>query len=437
VTQTVSVQAGQQNGMQGGFQIGLSGGPSGAPGAPGSFTTKSGETFRDTPRILARHRNVLTVLIVLWALTSIATLGSVRSSMAKARRASAQVELVQQTKIRLTRADSLATSGFLSGGLQSDQALAAFATDIREANVGLGQIQQGTEGQKTKESVRAISEYLTDVTAAQANNRQGFPVGATYQKTASKLLAEQVVGPLDSTELSSRLSLDSGGSQFWMYRILSSIFILLMLVPLVLALLSLKGHSNRTINTPVVAGLIVALLGYLFASSLSRSAVTNGFDNIKGPLHQRDLINQARVALYDAKSNEALTLIARGSGQSYEQKWRVSMATLNAALAGVSGVDRSSVDGYEQVHTQIRKLDDAGDWDTARAQVLPPRADRLSSGQFERLDLSLESLMERQKMSNKFDVGPIALAQVILALAAALAAWLVRLGYAQRLKEYQ
>ncbi len=399
--------------------------------------------FRDTPRLLARHRNLLTVLVVLWAAFSIAALGVTRSNMSNVRRSAAQVQLVQQTKIQLTRADSLATSGFLSGGLQSDKALAAFAQDIRDANVGLAKIQQGPHGELADASIKATSDYLADVTAAQANNRQGFPVGATYQKSASKLLSDQVLAPLQSVEDFSRVSLNSGAGGLAIHRWLVPIFVLFLAVPLILALLGLSRRSNRSVNVPVMAALLVSIVGLLLANSLTKSATNSGVSTIKDALHKRDLIGQARVALYDAKSNEALTLIARGSGQPYEYKWRQSMATVDAALRGATR--DPGIEAYVKTHQDARALDDSGDWDAARAKILPAERNQLSSAEFASLDQSLESAANdinstgnlRGNLSDSFDVGKIALAQVLLAIAAAIAAWLVRFGYAQRLKEYR
>ena len=62
-----------------------------------------------------------------------------------------------------------------------------------------------------------------------------------------------------------------------------------------------------------------------------------------------------------------LTLIARGSGQPYEDAWRASSATVTDRLPGLrdSSALLASWQDYTKVHTQVRALDDGGSWDDA------------------------------------------------------------------------
>jgi hypothetical protein len=397
--------------------------------------------FHDTPKALARIRNFLTVLIVIWALSSIATLGSVRGSMSKARRASDQVNLIQDTKIKLTRADSLATSGFLVGGLQSDQALAAFAKDIQGANLGLAQVKQGTAGDQVTKSIEAIGPYLTDVTAAQANNRQGFPVGATYQKSASTLMQETVLRPLSDADRQARNQLRYAANGLATKRILRPEFLMFFAVPLIIGLMSLSRRTNRTLNLPVLIGLIVGAVGLIAATALTSSSTKNTLNSLQGPLQTKDIAGQARVALNEAQSAEALTLIARGSGQSYEQQWRKSMGIVDAVAQRSSfsfGSEPALALNYRNWHQNIRDLDDTGDWDAARSKALSESDEFFAAKPFRELDAQLANRATSSVSSEQyFDNGPMALGQVIIAVCGALAVWLVRSGYAQRLKEFR
>jgi hypothetical protein len=409
--------------------------------SPGPVGALPALKFHDTPRALARIRNFLTVLIVVWALSSIATLGSVRGSMSKARRASDQVNLIQDTKIKLTRADSLATSGFLVGGLQSDQALAAFAKDMQDASLGLAQIKQGTAGEQVTKSIEAIGPYLTDVTAAQANNRQGFPVGATYQKSASKLMQQTVLRPLSDADSDARNQLRYAANGLAGRRFLRPEFLMLFAVPLIIGLMSLSRRTNRTLNLPVLIGLIVGAVGLIAALSLTGNSTKNTLDNLQGPLRTKDIAGQARVALNEAQSAEALTLIARGSGQSYEQKWRSSMGIVDAVMEKRnfgSEEERLLAESYRKWHEDIRRFDDKGDWDAARSKALPESDQYFAAQPFRSLDADLASRATSSVSSEQqFDNGPMALSQVIIAVCGALAVWLVRSGYAQRLKEFR
>ena len=83
----------------------------------------------------------------------------------------------------------------------------------------------------------------------------------------------------------------------------------------------------------------------------------------------------ARIAAFDAKSNESLTLIARGSGSTFEKAWVSSskIVTDQSAAAARLSSDAANMGalwaGYTKTHTQIRKADDGGNWEGAVSQA--------------------------------------------------------------------
>jgi hypothetical protein len=84
----------------------------------------------------------------------------------------------------------------------------------------------------------------------------------------------------------------------------------------------------------------------------------------------------ARIAAFDAKSNESLTLIARGSGSAFEKTWKSSsgVVTDQSAAAGRLSSDAASLNGlwtkYADTHAKIRAADDGGQWDSAVQQAV-------------------------------------------------------------------
>lgn len=418
--------------------------------------------FRDTPARLAFQRNLLAALIIAWASSTIGVLGLVRSSSIRVKKAADQVVLVQETKVQLTRADSLATSGYLTGGLQSDQALAAFASDMASANAGLAAISRSVGGvilagtpnapnaldastDRNTEVGEAnvfwlINSYITDVTAAQANNRQGWPVGATYQKTASANLRTRILPRLDLVDDQARQSLvDAGRRLGWSWAV-QALFALLVAIPLGLALATLAVRTNRLLNVPILLGFAVSFAAFLLATSIAGTSRTDGLRGIRTAFRYQDLSGQARVAAYNAKSAEALTLISRGSGQPYEVQWRQNMSDLDAVVA-TDFLMRSdqrvveTVAAYRASHIEVRKLDDSGDWDSARRVVLAPNG-TVSAPTFQALDEAIRPTFTGSVIDPQ--VGrDITIAQLAVGLASLVAAALVRAGFAQRLKEYQ
>ena len=75
----------------------------------------------------------------------------------------------------------------------------------------------------------------------------------------------------------------------------------------------------------------------------------------------------ARIEGNNAKSNESLTLIARGSGGSFEEAWQTSAAIVEDRISRFGRDFEVVWQPYVDVHTQIRTLDDGGQWDKAVA----------------------------------------------------------------------
>ena len=96
-----------------------------------------------------------------------------------------------------------------------------------------------------------------------------------------------------------------------------------------------------------------------------------GWSGSAGQRHRRRRLRrgqgarQARIDGNDAKSNESLTLIARGSGAAFEEAWQASADAVDGrpARLDASATWTQCGSAYAAVHTQIRELDDGGSWD--------------------------------------------------------------------------
>ena len=155
---------------------------------------------------------------------------------------------------------------------------------------------------------------------------------------------------------------------------------------------------------------------------------------------------QARIAGFDAKSNESLTLIARGSGSAFEKAWQASSTAVGAALTGLeqnpasSGLDPLPWKGYTDVHQKIRALDDGGDWDGAVALATGSGEDS-GNGAFAAFDTASDTQLTQlsgqtaQQLDGTGGWLPFAGVLGLLAgLVAALCAWW---GVSMRLEEYR
>jgi hypothetical protein len=187
------------------------------------------------------------------------------------------------------------------------------------------------------------------------------------------------------------------------------------------------------------AVLLVITVGGLIAAQLLGSTLSS-ISN--GSFAAINTAADARIDANNAKSNESLTLIARGSGQAFEDAWKSSADSVSGNLQRLS--ERPELvtqwQAYTDVHGEIRDLDDGGRWERAVALATGSKADS-SNTVFGTFDQNLASYLdeESQQTSNSLaDEQPAMVAGAILILLGGLAAALLgRWGVAARLKEYR
>ena len=145
----------------------------------------------------------------------------------------------------------------------------------------------------------------------------------------------------------------------------------------------------------------------------------------------------ARIEGNNAKSNESLTLIARGSGGSFERGLEdVGSGGRGPHLPVRPGLRARSGSRTSTVHTQIRTLDDGGQWDKAVAL-----ATTTSNATFTTFDTNVARVVDSASAETTGGLAatvPWMIIGAILSLIAGIAmAVLGRRGLAQRLKEYR
>jgi len=165
-----------------------------------------------------------------------------------------------------------------------------------------------------------------------------------------------------------------------------------------------------------------------------------------GPYAQTVALATARIDGFDAKSAESLTLIARGSGQAYEDRFKLVAANANTALGGLTIVQTgageaaasASFERYVAAHTRVRTADDGGDWDAA---VKSATGSGEAQRSFATFDAASARALDARAKQLSDDLGHarrllLALSWLLL-LAGIAAAVLARRGIAQRLREYR
>lgn len=213
-------------------------------------------------------------------------------------------------------------------------------------------------------------------------------------------------------------------------------------IPLVAVQYWLARRSRRVLNLPALVATVALVVTLLASVALLGVAQGEADDVESGSYAQAKALGDARVAAFDAKANESLTLIARGSGTPADETWTSGRLAADLGLkeAGSSSALTQSLRDYATAHAAIRKLDNAGQWDAAveRAVATGPGSANAAFARFGTLSAAALAQAAGDTSGGLDDArgGLIAMAwlMVLVGLLAAGGAWW---GISLRLDEYR
>jgi hypothetical protein len=293
-------------------------------------------------------------------------------ALADARGDAAQLVRVQSIRIALVQADANATNAFLIGGLAPPELQASYEQGVAAASALITSAARANPADSAElgRVNQSLTQYTGLIATAQAKNRQGYPVGSAYLRQASGVLRGQILPALarvnDANAARVAAAYDDAAAA-WLRLGLAAV---IGLGVLGWAQFWLARRTHRMINVPLAASTAGALLAVI-GGGLVLVAQQSAAERIgNGSYQAAAALAQARIAAFDAKSNESLTLIQRGSGQAYEVAWKAGVTEARSQLqravaAGVDSAVVDTLDNWVTVHKQIRKADDGGNWEDA------------------------------------------------------------------------
>lgn len=390
----------------------------------------------DVPRLLNRWQVIAVAACVLFAVATSAlqVLGW------QANRAAAdnteQLVRVQNIQSTLFRADALATTSFLVGGLEAPERRLAYDDAIDQVTRQIAEAAraQPADGEVLAALNAAVSRFTTTNTQARDNNRQGFPVGAEYLRGASSQLRADALPLLGAlADANSARAEDELGGQTP----------LLILLPGLLALALLwwvnKQQARvfrRRYNVGVAAAFVAIAALTLVGAALSYNQNASNKELRDGAY--RVAINEAtaRTAANDAKSNESRRLGAQGSGAAFEEGWQTA-ATVVVARATPETAQLWST--YANLHVAVVGLDEGGKFDEAVALATTDAADGPTAA-LDAFDQASQAVVTQAATTATDDLRSGNTAFLVLAVLSLLlglgAAGLSTWGITQRRKEY-
>jgi hypothetical protein len=154
---------------------------------------------------------------------------------------------------------------------------------------------------------------------------------------------------------------------------------------------------------------VAALASVLWLTASSVSAAGRLEASNRDGSAQVALLSEARIAALQARSDEALTLVARGAGGDYEEHFQQVMTRLVGEGGLLQGAGEGATDAqsegavsaamvaateWQQVHAEVRRLDET-EGDYPAAVELAIGLDEGSAGSaFGRVDAALASGIE-------------------------------------------
>jgi hypothetical protein len=315
---------------------------------------------------------------LIFALGAYSAFGSADTALGRAGANAAQLVRIQAIHTNLVRADADATNAFLVGGLEPADQRTRYTSSMQQASRLIAEAAkaQPADGPALGALNDSVLTYAGLIEQARATNRQALPVGAQYLRVASSGLRSDALPILDAlvqaNDARVRAEFDAARGA-WDALIASGV---LALVVLTGGMLWLSRRTHRYVNVPL-AGATAAILVTLVVGAIVLASIGSRVGTVRDGSYAATLATaKARIAAFDAKSNESLTLIARGSGSAFEKSWVSSskvVADQSAAAAKLNDVAASmgaKWKGYAAAHAQIRTKDDGGQWDLAVRQAI-------------------------------------------------------------------
>ena len=434
----VAIPAGQRSPDQPPPPNTIAGSLSGIPGA----RTVANRLLHGTPGRMRLLGLLAVVAALVLGSVSVSALVSSQNAVERAANNTSQVVLAQSLHVDLLRADAIATNAFLVGGLEPPASRQAYQDAMAKVAKGIaqGSAAQPADAEALGVLSTQVQQYAALVEQARTNNRSGLPLGAQYLKQASAGLRSDAIPTVSAVvaanEQRAQAEFDRSNSS------LQLAFGVLALIALIGVAIWLARRTHRYLNVSLTAGIVLLLIG-LVVASVTIGSISQATKQVAAGSYQRAVaLADVRTYANDARANESLTLIARGSGQANQDAWKEASDQVVKILGDNDGLNYLDAQwtAYTQSHAAIRKLDDGGNWDKAVAAATTSEPGS-ASAQFDAFDTSVTTARDEAAGSAVRQLqavgGSAPWFALAIGLATLVACWLVIRGIGKRIEEYR
>jgi hypothetical protein len=358
----------------------------------------------------------------------------------------------------LADADAMATTGYVSGGLEPATVRARYDDDIQRAGRLLtnaaGLLPPGDPAIAAVSTVgEQLPVYTGLVENARALNRLGLPLGQSYLASASKLMQTTILPAVEEVRTAESAALAAAYRQG--AAIPFAVLAVGLAVVIAIADLALREwrRTNRVLNVGVtVAGLaVLASVAWWAVAAITTDVRIGGARAHTGA---GAALDDARIAVLQARSNESLVLVARNSGGgSSDDAFSAQLDDVvnnfglladaeraDPELADRVAALRGAATAWSAAHREVRRLDDGGQYPQAVASVVGHEPGS-SGAAFDALDAALAAAIGEERAAFAVDVeaaeGALVALSWISAVLALVAAGAVIVGIGRRVGEYR
>ncbi|MGH3797456.1 MAG: hypothetical protein ACRDSP_21515 [Pseudonocardiaceae bacterium] len=367
----------------------------------------------------------------------------------------------------LADANATVTSAYLASGVPPtklqqgyDQYVNTAASSLADAGALGGQDEVTATGITGIDA--ELPRYTGLVERARANNRRGLPVGVAYLRRASELMQTSILPEAEQLQQEQASRLDAAYLRAGSIPVIALTSGAVSLAGLIWAQVFLFRRTHRVFNIGLVAATGAVLIGLLWWTA----AVAMSAGYLKSSSgHSRSVseaLGPAQIVALKARAIESLALVSH-NGAASEPDFDAKMQLLARHdktdrpddIGGALGAARKfalpdqrpildkairEAHDYSIAHTQVRKLDDEGEYGSAIHAAIDAKPGS-SATAFTALDNTLATAVTQEQAAFDSDIGRaedwltgLTYGTGGLAVAAAVG---VALGIRQRLEDYR
>jgi len=288
--------------------------------------------------------------------------------------------------VHLADADTTIATTFVNGGAEDPRSRRRYLGDLKLASEELASLtsQGGSPTGTTATARRAIRKLVQDLPSysglvehARADNRAGYPLGASYLREASGLMGTSLLPSAEMLYAYEARSLyheyRQGTSDGTLLACMIAAAIALLLVALTQVYVMRK--TNRIFNVPLVAATVLIAVG-LGLIVMSFVIEQNALARAARSSYRVEVLSAAMILTLRTQGDESLALVARGGGNDYLADFDAAAAIIDgsngttgllktAAQAGGhgnAGKLASDFGTYLSIHRKVLRQADRGEW---------------------------------------------------------------------------